>query len=84
MPDWGSDSGSSLVSLLISHDLGKITPPLVSISSSVKWDNITSDTRIKLKDFCKLQSERILTHEGTKRVCVLGRSKMVSGTLLKT
>lgn len=49
-----SCSGLGLAYLLISRDLGRVVPPLASIYWSVKWDDGTSDTRVKLKVFCML------------------------------
>ena len=49
-----SCSGLGLAYLLISRDLGRVVPPLASIYWSVKWDDGTSDTRVKLQVFCML------------------------------
>lgn len=56
VPERESESGSGLglAYLLISRDLGRVVPPLASIYWSVKWDDGTSDTRVKLKVFCTL------------------------------
>lgn len=55
MIDRESELGFSLASVLISCDLGQVMPPLASISSSVKWVDSASDTRMKLQVFCELK-----------------------------